>query len=178
MIFIETERLILRDWEESYKEVFFEINSDYENMRFFPSVLTREESDAMADRISGKIEKDGFGLFAVVLKETDEFIGFIGLSVPSFKADFTPRVEIGWRLHKRFWKKGLATEGAKAVLDFAFSELKLDELVSFTAEINLPSIAIMERIGMVRDADGDFDHPNVDKSSELCRHVLYRSREK
>lgn len=129
----------------------------------------------MVERNRVHFERHGFGLWAAALQETGELTGYIGLSVPSFEAHFTPCVEIGWRLAERFWNRGLASEGAAAVLRFAFDELRLREVLSFTAVGNLASRRVMEKIGMVRDADGDFDHPRLPKDHPLCRHVLYRS---
>ncbi|MBL8211423.1 MAG: GNAT family N-acetyltransferase [Bryobacterales bacterium] len=103
-------------------------------------------------------------------------IGFIGLGVPSFEAHFTPCIEIGWRLAARYWNRGLATEGAAAMLRHGREELGLTDLVSFTAMPNLPSRRVMEKIGLVHDAVGDFDHPRVPEGHWLRRHVLYRTR--
>lgn len=172
--FVETERLILRQWKESDRETFVELNSSKENLPFFPNPFSKDESDKFIDKTISLIEKNGFGLFAVEIKSTGEFIGFTGLHNPTYKTHFTPCTEIGWRLHKNFWGKGYATEAAKGALDFAFNQLKLDEIVSFTATLNTPSIKVMERIGMTRDESGEFDHPNVPDGHILKRHVLYR----
>lgn len=172
--FIETERLILRQWKESDRDVFAELNGSHENMAFFPRPFTREESDAFIDKTISLINQNGFGLFAVEIKETSEFIGFTGLNRPTYQTHFTPCVEIGWRIHQRFWGKGYATEAALGVLDFAFQELKLEEVVSFTSHLNIPSIKVMERIGMIHDPKGDFNHPNVEEGHKLRPHTLYR----
>ena len=144
-------------------------------MRYFRSVLTAGETDVFLEQIRLHFDRHGFGLWAVALKATDEFAGFIGLSVPSFEAHFTPCVEIGWRLAPRFWNRGLATEGAAAVLAFAHDNLGLEQVVSFTSVENLASRRVMEKIGMIRDLRGDFDHPRLPKEHPLCRQVLYRS---
>src|SRR5215469_4114599 len=172
----ETARLVLREWREADRVPFAKINADPEVMRYFPSTLTAEETDAALERIRLHFERHGFGLWAAELKETCEFAGYIGLFVPSFEAHFTPCVEIGWRLGARFWNRGLATEGASAVLAFAHSGLRLDEVVSFTAAENVASRRVMEKIGMIRDLRGDFDHPRIPQGHPLSRHVLYRSR--
>jgi RimJ/RimL family protein N-acetyltransferase len=171
----ETVRLLLRGWRESDRAPFAEINADPLVMRYFPSTLTLEETDSMLERIRLHFERYGFGVWAVELKETNEFAGYIGLGVPSFEAHFTPCVEIGWRLAARFWNRGLATEGAAIVLPFAHNVLGRGEVVSFTAAQNLPSRRVMEKIGMIRDLQGDFDHPLIPKEHPLRRHVLYRS---
>ncbi len=138
-----------------------------------PSVLSREESDFFAQRIMEHFSIYGYGLFAVELKATSQFIGFIGLQQVRFSADFTPAVEIGWRLDNRYWNQGLATEGASRVLQYAFEELNLNKLVSFTAISNLASRRVMEKIGLHRQRSGDFEHPNLPPGHPLRHHVLY-----
>ncbi|MCC5575346.1 GNAT family N-acetyltransferase [Microtetraspora sp. AC03309] len=169
---IETERLVLRRWQEKDREPFAALNADPEVMEYFPATLTRERSDALADRVAAEFDDCGFGLWAVELSGT--FIGFTGLSVPRFIAHFTPCVEIGWRLARSAWGHGYATEAARAALRHGFGELGLKEIVSFTAKQNMRSQRVMERIGMTRDPEGDFDHPTLDEDSPLRRHVLYR----
>jgi RimJ/RimL family protein N-acetyltransferase len=171
---IETRRLLLRRWRPDDREPFFRINSDPRVMRFFVSTLSRAESDALAARIEANWDRQGFGQFAAEMRDEGRFCGFIGLSVPGFEAHFTPCVEIGWRLGAEFWNRGLATEGARAVLDYAFQTLGLAELVSFTVPDNLPSRRVMEKIGMSRDPADDFDHPRIVEGHPLRRHVLYR----
>ncbi len=173
---IETPRLAIRDWRDADRRPFAAMNADPDVMRFFPSVLNAAESDAMLQRIQTSFAKHGFGLWAVSLRTTDEFAGFIGLSVPAFQGRFTPCVEIGWRLAARFWNQGFATEGATHVLQIGHEQLGLAEIVSFTSIHNLPSRRVMEKIGMLRSADDDFDHPNLPPGHFLKRHVLYRSR--
>jgi RimJ/RimL family protein N-acetyltransferase len=146
------------------------MNSDPAVMRYFPALLTREESDRAADWIEEQLVRRGFTLYAAEARETAEFIGFIGLSVPSFM----DAVEIGWRLTPAWWNRGLATEGASAVLRHAFGDLGLDEVVAFTVPANLPSRRVMEKIGMTHDASGDFDHPRIAEGHPLRRHLLYR----
>lgn len=125
-------------------------------------------------RIEDHFEMHGFGLFAAELKETGTFIGFVGLSVPSFEAPFMPAVEIGWRIGFDHWGNGLATEGAQAVVNYAFETLKLPGLVSFTVPQNIRSRRVMEKIGMTHDPADDFDHPRLVAGHPLQRHVLYR----
>lgn len=170
---IETPRLLLRRWRASDREPFAQLNADPAVMRFFPSTLSRPESDEVADRIEQGIEQRGWGFYAAELRETGEFIGFIGLSVPGFEAHFTPCVEIGWRLAAAHWNRGLATEGANAAAAHALDTLKIPEIVAFTAKGNLPSRRVMEKIGMTRDA-ADFEHPRIAEGHPLRPHVLYR----
>ena len=169
-----TTRLILRNWRASDLAPFAALNADPEVMRYFPAPLTRSESDTLAARIQESFATRGFGLWAVEIPATADFIGFVGLEVPSFDAHFTPCIEIGWRLARAHWRKGYATEAARAVLDLAFNQHQLSALVSFTATLNVPSQRVMERIGMRHDADDDFDHPGLPPGHRLHRHVLYR----
>ncbi len=171
---IYTERLQLRRWKESDKEPFAALNADPVVMEFFPKLLTRAESDALANDIKARFEKQGFGLWAVELKDSGQFIGFVGLNVPQFEAPFMPAVEIGWRLAKEYWGKGYATEAANAVLDVAFNKLGLTEIVSFTVPANTPSRKVMERLGMTHNPIEDFAHPKLPVDHPLSKHVLYR----
>jgi ribosomal-protein-alanine N-acetyltransferase len=148
------------------------MNADPEVMEHFPAMLTRDESDAMLDRIDARFEELGFGLWAVEITEPGRFIGYTGLSVPGFQAHFTPAVEIGWRLTRSSWGHGYASEAARRVLGFAFEDLGLSEVVSFTSTTNLRSQAVMKRIAMTTDPADDFDHPLVE--GHLRRHVLWR----
>lgn len=173
---IETPRLKLRQWQESDRAPFAAINADLRVMEHFPACLTRAESDAGVDRICAHFARHGFGLYAVELHHTGEFIGFIGLAVPDFEAHFMPAIEIGWRLAASSWGHGLATEGARAAVAYAFGTLGLRELVSFTVPGNARSRRVMEKIGMTHDERDDFDHPNLPEGHALRRHVLYRLR--
>jgi len=173
---LETERLILREWIDGDIQPFVDMNCDPDVMRFFPKHLTAEESRQFIAKSNSILLEKQFGLWAVEIKESGEFIGFIGLAIPTFETSFTPCTEIGWRLTKQSWGKGYATEGAKRVLQYAFKNLDLKEVVSFTSELNRPSIKVMERIGMKRSPSEDFNHPRVEKGHRLERHVLYRKR--
>lgn len=173
---IRTERLILRPWNDGDLAPFAALNADPRVMEHFPAPLSAAESDALAERIRAALEADGHGLWAVERPGVARFIGFTGLSRPRFESHFTPCVEIGWRLAAAHWGRGLATEAASAVLDVAFGELELPEVVSFTAVENRASRRVMEKLGMRRDADEDFDHPGLPPGHPLARHVLYRLR--
>jgi RimJ/RimL family protein N-acetyltransferase len=174
VIEIVTPRLFLRRWKDADREPFARMNADPAVMRFFPSTLTREESDRAVDRVYAHFAEHGFGVWAVEVRDTGAFAGFIGLSKPRFEAHFTPCVEIGWRLAREHQGQGLATEGARATVEFAFGRLGLTDLVSFTVPANLPSRHVMEKIGMTHDARDDFDHPDIPVGHPLRRHVLYR----
>jgi RimJ/RimL family protein N-acetyltransferase len=172
---LRTARLLLRRWLPSDREPFARLNADPETMRYFPKPLTPAESDAFVDLIEAAFARNGFGFWAVELREAGTFIGFVGLSAPSFEAHFTPCIEIGWRLAAPFWNQGYATEGARAALAFGFDVLKVPEIVAFTAVGNAPSRRVMEKLGMTRDPADDFDHPRVAAGHPLQRHVLYRT---
>ncbi|WP_027488580.1 GNAT family N-acetyltransferase [Allorhizobium undicola] len=176
MKILETDRLLLRNWRESDRDLFREINRDPKVMEFFPMRRSHAEADAMMDRIRQLITQTGLCFYAVELKETGEPMGFCGLS-DAMLPDLLPEgtVEIGWRLATRFWGNGYITEAARALLAHAFDQLHLAQVVSFAVHTNRRSIAVMQRIGMAHQPDGDFDHPRVpDSHPHLKRHVLYR----
>jgi RimJ/RimL family protein N-acetyltransferase len=169
----ESARLRLRQWRASDRAPFAALNGDPIAMEFFPATLTPVQSDAMADRLEGLIAERGWGLWVVEVKTTGDFAGYVGLHVPRPELPMMPCVEIGWRLARGFWGRGYATEAAREVLRVGFEGLGLDEIVSFTAVGNTRSWAVMEQLGMVRDAD-TFEHPLVEEGSPLRTHVLYR----
>lgn len=170
MIFAETERLIIRSWKPEDLPLFVSINKDGRVMRHFPALLTDEETETFYHRIMDEFERKGWGLFAVELKSSGRFLGYVGLHEIGFEADFTPGVEIGWRLDAEYHNMGYATEAATEVLRIAKSH-GITRLYSFTAEMNKPSERVMRKIGMVRI--GEFDHPKLSSDSPLRRHVLY-----
>ena len=171
---IETARLLLRRWHDADREAFAHMNADPAVMEHFPARLSRQETDRLIENINAHFEHHGFGLWAAELRVTGEFIGFIGLAIPRFRAAFTPCVEIGWRLDAAHWGKGLATEGARAVAHHAFEALGLTEIVSLTVPANMRSRRVMEKLGMTHDPRDDFDHPNLPPGHPMRRHVLYR----
>ncbi|WP_298628485.1 GNAT family N-acetyltransferase [uncultured Legionella sp.] len=174
MRILETERLLMRTFQENDVESLIGISQDQNVMRFFPAIPTREETIAFIDRIISHQEEKNFSLYAVEIKNTSEMIGFVGLFTATFQAHFTPAIEIGWRLSSKHWNQGYATEAAKAVLDYAFRKLDLDEVVSFTSELNKPSIRVMQKIGLHTNLEDNFDNPKVPTGSPLMGHVLYR----
>lgn len=175
MIIRETERLRVRNWRESDRDLFAEINSDPKVMEFFPFRRNRAESDAVLDRVARTISETGFGFFALALRDSDAPIGFCGLA----RTDLEPHlpdgtIEIGWRLAVPHWGKGYVTEAARALLAYGFGERKLADIVSFAVPANSRSTAVMKRLGMRPDPVRDFDHPLVpDTHPHLKRHVLY-----
>jgi len=176
MLELATGRLILRRWRESDREPFSAINADRRVMEFFPATLSREESDRFFEGIETHFRQQAFGLFAAELRVTHSFIGYIGLSTPQFAAAFMPCVEVGWRLSADHWGQGLATEGALQVLRFAFGNLKMASVVSYTVPANVRSRRVMEKIGMTCDPSEDFEHPSLPAGHPLRRHVLNRLR--
>lgn len=175
MTVLETDRLVLRPWQERDRDLFFEINSDPQVMEFFHFRRNREQSDAFFDELLTRhIERITFP--AAELRETGECIGFCGLHDGDVEPHFPPgTVEVGWRLATRHWGKGYVTEGALAALDYGVAELGLPEIVSFAVHDNRRSTAVMERIGLRRDPANDFDHVKIpDTHPHLKRHVCYR----
>lgn len=172
LIEFETPRLRLRQWRTADRVPFAQINADPAVMEFFPAPLTRNQSDAMADRCASLIAERGWGFWAAESKANGQFIGFVGLHTPAADLPCSPCVEIGWRLAASYWGKGLATEAANSALGVGFSQLKLHEIVSFTALSNTRSRAVMERLHM--QEAGVFEHPHVPLGNPLRLHCLYR----
>jgi RimJ/RimL family protein N-acetyltransferase len=168
-----TPRLAFRAWQDRHRAPFAQMNADPEVMRYFPTLLTAEHSNSGVDTWCQQFSEKGWSNWAVELRDTGDFIGFIGLSVPRRQLPFSPCVEIGWRLKRAAWGNGYATEGAKECLRVGFEQLGLEEIVSFTALANLPSIAVMRRIGM-NNAQSNFEHPAVPAGNPLRLHCLYK----
>lgn len=169
-IFI-SERLGFRNWKKSDINALFEINSNKEVMRYFPGIQTKTQTENFITRMQNQFDKNKFCYFAVNLLDTNEFIGFIGLSEQTYQADFNPSIDIGWRLHPSFWNKGYATEGAKACLNYGFNELHLEKIISVAPLINNPSILIMQKIGMQKIKE--FQHPLLTDFPSIQTCVLY-----
>ncbi|WP_336922396.1 GNAT family N-acetyltransferase [Aquipuribacter sp. SD81] len=169
-----TERLVLRGFTDADREPFAALNADPAVMEHFPEPYGQARSDAFVDRILRRWLERGYGLWALERRDTGAFIGYTGLWPAEFEAPFTPAVEVGWRLAREHWGHGFASEAARESLRFGFTEVGLAEVVSFTATPNERSWRVMERIGLRRVVDGDFDHPGVPEGHRLRRHVLYR----
>ncbi|HEX6658731.1 MAG TPA: GNAT family N-acetyltransferase [Ilumatobacter sp.] len=165
---LRTERLLLRRWRDTERSAFHALNSDPAVMATLGPVMSRADSDAFMNRIEQRFREHLFGLWCVDLD--GESIGFTGLSVPWFRDG----IEVGWRIRSEFWGHGYAPEAATECLRYAFDDLGLDEVISFTAAINARSRRVMEKVGLQRDADADFEHPGVPDGSPLRPHVLYR----
>lgn len=176
MLFLDTKRLRIRNWIDSDRDLFREINRDPKVMEFFPFRRSHEEADLLMERMRAFIDAKGFGLFAVELRETREPIGFCGLA-PANLAPLFPEetIEIGWRLATRYWGNGYATEAASALLSFGFTDMKLEEIIAVAVRSNRRSLAVMQRIGMTCDPREDFDHPRVPGTHpKLKRHAVWR----
>lgn len=171
MVYFETERLVFRDWKEQDLNEFRRMNQDASVMKYFPKTLTENETDGFYNIIQDELKNCGYGLYAVETKYNNDFIGFIGFHQPKFVEQFTPCIEIGWRLKYEAWGNGYATEGARACLKYGFEVLKLDKVFSFTSKTNIPSENVMKKIGMVKIKE--FDHPNIAEGNPLRKHVLY-----
>jgi RimJ/RimL family protein N-acetyltransferase len=171
---LATPRLRLRQWQDADLAPFAALNADPEVMHFMPRCLERAESDTLAGRYRARIAERGWDLWALERRDEGSFVGALGLAVATFPAPFTPCVEIAWRLARTQWGQGLATEAANAVLRFGFETLSLTEVLAFTVPQNRRSRAVMERLGMRRAAEEDFEHPRLSEGHPLRRHVLYR----
>lgn len=150
------------------------MSADSDVMAFFPSTYDRAQAESMAARMRERLEANGYGWWALDIKDVAPFAGVICLQDVPFEAHFTPALEVGWRLARPYWGRGYATEGARAALAFAFDALERDEVVAMTAAINLRSQRVMQQLEMTRDARDDFAHPRLEPGDRLSRHVLYR----
>jgi RimJ/RimL family protein N-acetyltransferase len=169
---IRTDRLVMRRWRDDDRGPYAALNADPEVMRYFPATLTRSESDASVDRIEALFERQGFGLWALEVAATSEFIGFTGLNPMPAGVPGAGGMEVGWRLAKHAWHQGYATEAATAAVGVAFDGARLDRLWSMTAILNRPSQAVMLRLGMTPYEL--FDHPALVPGHPLRRHIAYR----
>jgi RimJ/RimL family protein N-acetyltransferase len=150
---IETERLLLRAWQPSDVAPFAALNADPDVTRYLSGPMRRDESDELLARIRGHWQQHGFGLYAVEVKDSGAFIGFVGLAIPSFLPDVLPAVEVGWRLAREHWGKGYATEGARASVRHGFYELGLRQIISIIDPANAASVRVAERLDMTRGRD-------------------------
>lgn len=169
---LKTKRLVLRPWLKSDYKSFAELNADPVVMEYYPSTLNEKESDNMADKLKGLISEQGWGLWAVETKNEKKFIGFVGLHKPTYNLPVSPCVEIGWRLAKEYWGNGYATEAAEESLRYAFEELGLGEVYSFTPVLNSRSRSVMERLNM-SDTKNNFEHAIIPEGHPLREHLLY-----
>jgi RimJ/RimL family protein N-acetyltransferase len=199
---VRTERLLMRRWREDDREPFAAMNADPEVMRYFPAPLDRAASDAVVDRIEDLFGRQGFGLWALEvagpepastepadaeaastepastelasteLVSRGEFIGFTGLNPMPPGVPGAGGLEVGWRLARHAWHHGYATEAAVAAAGVAFEGAGVAEIWSMTATANVPSQAVMRRLGMTLHTR--FDHPAIEAGHPLRPHVAYR----
>ena len=153
--------------------MFAKMNADSDVMKYYPSLLTESESNNFAKLIQVDIERNRWGLWAIEYKKENKFIGFVGIHSPKYKLPCSPCIEVGWRLDKNYWGQGFATEGGHASLNFAFNNLNLKEVVSFTSTLSQKSIKVMERLGM-QNTNSNFIHPKLDPNHTFAEHVLYK----
>ncbi|ALS78656.1 GNAT family N-acetyltransferase [Planococcus kocurii] len=168
----ESERLGFRPWKDNDRDFFASMTADLEVMRYFPETLTKLQADQLIDRFNRHMDDEGYTMWAVERKIDRVFIGYVGLLEITMAIEGQGHAEIGWRLDKRFWKQGFATEGALACLAYAFDVLHMTAVYSFTATINVPSETVMKKIGMSKI--GEFQHPKLACDSPLKTHVLYK----
>jgi RimJ/RimL family protein N-acetyltransferase len=173
---LTTKRLLLRPWRDADLDPLAAMTADPVVMRYFGITRDRGQSDAWAARARAHFDRHGFGIWAVEAPGVAPFIGFVGLSTVPESYPMAPAVEAVWSLDAPFWRRGYAAEAARAAIDDGFSRLGLREIVAYTAAVNAPSRGVMERLGMRRDLEGDFDHPRLPAGHELTPHVLYRIR--
>ncbi len=170
---IRTERLILRQFRDADRDPWAQMNADPEVMRHFPATLTRAEADALIDRVSARIAETGVGFWAMERAEDGAFLGFAGLNCIGHDIAVKGEWEVGWRLARHAWGQGYASEAGRASLAHGFEDLGLKRIIAYTAITNLPSVAVMQRIGMVAAPEQDFDHPALPEDSPLRRHIVY-----
>jgi len=168
---IRTARLLMRRWRDADRGPFAALNADSETMRYFPATVDRAASDAFVDVIEARFDLQGYGLWALEVIATGQFIGLTGLNPKPDDVPGTAAVEIGWRLARHAWHQGYATEAATAAIDVAFNRVGLAEICSFTSVINEPSQAVMRRIGLTEAFR--FDHPRIPAGDPLRPHVMY-----
>lgn len=171
---LSTQRLLLRHWKGDDLQRFAKLNADERVMEFFPSILSQEESNSLAGKIEKELQEKEYGLWAVEVIGIAPFIGFVGLHYQDFPAHFTPCIEIGWRIGFEYWGQGYAFEAAQKVLEYAFTTLKLPQIVSFTTVANQRSRNLMKKLGMTHNLPDDFEHPKLPEGHPLRPHVLYR----
>lgn len=180
-VVLQTSRLLLREWRDSDRAAFAEMNRNPLVMRFFPGLMERRASDAFVDRLQDLHLHLGYTLWVVEVIDSERgaspFAGFTGLMPPTFDLPFEhskPVAEVGWRLLPQWWGLGIATEGARASVAHGFDVVRLPEILSFTVVTNSRSRAVMERIGM--HFAGEFDHPRAQPDAHWKRHALYRMK--
>ena len=170
---IVTARLCLRQWRPADRAPFAAMGRDPQVMEYFPGLLSPEEAAAQIARHTASIADTGIGFWAVETRSDDRFIGFTGIKPVTVASAIHGKVEIGWRLQRSGWGRGYAEEAARAALDVAFVERRLPTVVAMTVSGNTRSWRLMERLGMKRRPELDFDHPDLPAAHPLARHIVY-----
>lgn len=170
---LQTQRLILRQWEEGDSVPLAAMCADPQVMRYFPATLGEAESAQLAQKATALIEDNGWGFWAAERKDTGQFIGFVGLHYQDLDIPNTPFIEIGWRLAADHWGKGFAPEAAECALKYAFEQLQAPAVYAFTTLANQPSRRVMQKLGM-SDCQQNFMHPKLPRDHALAEHCLYR----
>jgi RimJ/RimL family protein N-acetyltransferase len=173
---LQTKRLLLRNWEDRDLKPFLEMGQDERVMKYFPNLMSEEDCKTFIATKQAVIDKNGWGFWAAEDLRSKSFVGVIGIVFDELpiKVIQSPRLEIGWRLRPEWWHQGLATEAARACLQFGFETVRSSEIIAVTALSNLPSIRVMQKLGMSRNTADDFDHPRVPEGHPLQRHLVYR----
>lgn len=171
---IESERLILRPWKNADRQPFADMSTDTGVMEYLLPLTPHDAYHTWIDRQIDNQQRHGMCFWAVEAKQDGVFVGAVGLLPVTYEAHFTPAVEIGWRIARPFWGLGYAPEAAAAAIRFGFESLQLSEIVSNAGVANEKSMRVMAKLGMLRDLNGDFDHPLVPEGNPLRRQVLYR----
>lgn len=172
----KSERLGFRNWEKEDIAEFAKLNSDDDVMEHFPKTLSTDEVIELVDQLRNHLSQNGFTYYATEILETREFVGMIGLALQQYETKYTPAIDIGWRLKKKAWGKGYATEGAKRCLQYAFDELGLDKVISVCTISNIKSENVMKKIGMTKI--GEFDHPEMINHPGYEKHFCYEINRK
>jgi len=167
----KSERLGFRNWINEDLNEFAKLNSEEEVMEYFPKILTKNEVGDLIEKLKNHFSKNGFTYYATEVLETKEFIGMIGLAFQEYKTKYTPAIDIGWRLKRKAWGKGYATEGAKRCLEYGFNELDINKIISVCTINNRKSENVMKKIGMIKI--GQFNHPEMANHPEYEKHFCY-----
>jgi len=166
-----SERLGFRNWTIKDLDEFAKLNSDAAVMKHFPKILSKKEVEEFIDKLKNHFSENGFTYYATEILDTKEFIGMIGLAFQEYQTNFTPAIDIGWRLKRTAWGKGYATEGAKRCLNYAFNDLDINKIISVCTIKNKNSESVMKKIGMTKK--GEFNHPGMINHPEYERHFCY-----
>lgn len=172
MTTLTTDRLTLRPWQNSDRPPFAVMSADTESMQYLGSVWDQATADNFIDRMNKHHQDYGYGPMAIELKDSGEFIGFCGLKNVTFQSFFTPAIEIGWRIARPHWNQGYATEAARRIIDYGFSELKLPQIISYVTPANGASTKVMEKLGMIKEQS--FIHPSMNKEDLFSKMILFR----